>query len=103
MLEVTPLAAQKLTGLRAADPAHRYVRLYVAGGGCCGVRFALAFDDSASPEDTVLERGGIPLAIDPVSLPHVEGATIDYVDELAGGGFVVDAPSAKGGGCACGR
>ncbi|HUG56200.1 MAG TPA: iron-sulfur cluster assembly accessory protein [Candidatus Limnocylindrales bacterium] len=103
MLEVTPLAAEKLTGLRAADPAHRYVRVYVAGGGCCGVRFALAFDEAARPDDTVLERGGIPLAIDPVSLPHVEGATIDYVNEPAGEGFVVDSPSAGGGGCACGR
>lgn len=103
MIEVTPLAAEKLSGLRSADPAHKFVRLYVAGGGCCGVRFALAFDDSSSPEDTVIERSGIPVAIDPVSLSHAEGATIDYVDELAGGGFVVDAPGAKGGGCACGR
>ena len=102
MIELTPIAAEKLQALRAADPSHQVLRLYVAGKSCCRVSYGLAFDVSADPDDTVQEHSGIPVAIDPQSFPAVDGSTIDFVDALTGGGFVVRNPNA-GGGCACGR
>ncbi len=102
MIELTPLAAEKLQSLRAADPTHQVLRLYVAGKSCCKVNYGLAFDVAADPEDTVMERLGIPLVVDPASLAAVDGSTIDFVDALSGGGFVVRNPN-SGGGCACGR
>ncbi len=102
MIDLPPLAAEKLQALRAADPTHQVLRLYVAGQSCCKVSYGLAFDVSADPGDTVMERAGIPVAVDPLSLPVVDGSTIDFVDAVAGGGFVVRNPNA-GGGCACGR
>ena len=102
VLELTPLAVERLRDLRAADPANNVLRVYVAGKSCCGVQYALAFDEGATAGDTTVELAGIPLAVDAASLPYVRGATIDFVDSLMGGGFMVRNPAATGGGCACG-
>lgn len=102
MIELTSVAADKLRELRGDDPAKAIVRLYVSGKSCCATQYGLAFDKGADPQDTVTELQGIPLAIDPLSAPHCEGATIDFVDSDAGAGFFVRGAS-TGGGCACGR
>lgn len=101
MIEFTPLAAEKLQGLRAADPANAVLRVAVAGKGCCGYSYSLGFEEAADTTDAVFKSSGIPVAVDPESLPHVQGTTIDFVDALVGGGFTVKNPS-QGGGCACG-
>ena len=104
MIELTPLAAEKLTGIMSKDPAQRVLRVYVAGQSCCGYQYGLALDGARLPDDAVVERAGIEVAVDPDSLPYVEGATIDFVDALMGGGFTVRNPRIdSGGGCACGR
>lgn len=103
MIELTPLAVERLRDLRAADPANNVLRVYVAGKSCCGVQYALAFDDASGADDTTATLAGIPLAVDADSLPYVRGATIDFVDSLMGGGFMVRNPAAQGGGCACGK
>jgi iron-sulfur cluster assembly accessory protein len=104
VIELTPLAAEKLSGLLAQSPAQRVLRVYVAGQSCCGFQFGLALDEARLPDDAVVERAGIEVAVDPDSLPYVEGATIDFVDALMGGGFTVrNAKLDSGGGCACGR
>lgn len=102
MVELTPVAAEKLNEIRAGDPSHRIVRVYVKGKSCCGYAYGLALDDAAAEDDTVIERDGVTIAVDPQSLPYVEGATIDHVDALMGGGFTVR-NDALGSGCACGR
>lgn len=102
MIEVTDVAATKLNELRGDDPAKAVLRLYVMGKSCCATRYGLAFDEHADPEDSVMKVRGIPVAVDPVSAPHCDGATIDFVDAPTGAGFVVRGAS-TGGGCACGR
>ena len=103
MIEITPLAAEKLAGLIAGAPTQRVLRVYVAGRGCCAVQYGLALDEAPLPGDAVVQRSGIDVAVDPESLPHVEGATIDFVDALVGGGFMVRSAKSESGGCACGR
>ena len=111
VIDLTPLAAEKLTGLIAANPERRYLRVFVSGRSCSGVRYGLALDEGPLPDDAVLQRSGVAVTIDPDSLPFVEGATIDFVDAELGGGFTVRNPAAEsaetgggcGGGCACGR
>ena len=104
MIEVTAAAAEKLRAIRGDDPARAYLRLWVAGRSCCGYRYSLAFDEATADGDSVVEQGGIPVAIDAESGPYCEGATIDYIDESNGpGGFLVTNEKLGGGGCSCGR
>ncbi|MGH2499170.1 MAG: HesB/IscA family protein [Candidatus Limnocylindria bacterium] len=103
MIEITPAAVERLHGLRGADPRRPVLRVYVAGRSCCGYSYGMAFDEASDERDTVVERAGLRLAVDPESLPYLKGATIDYVDALVGGGFMVRQGSVDaGGGCACG-
>lgn len=103
MIELTPVAAEKLSGLMRDNPAQRVLRVYVAGKSCCSYQYGLALDEATLPDDAVVQRAGIDVAIDPDSLPFLQGATIDFVDALMGGGFTVRNPSVDGGGCACGK
>ena len=107
MIELTPVAAEKLTAIRASDPSHGVLRLYVAGrAGCSGYRYGLAFDTEAQEQDTVVERLGIPVVIDPTTLELARGSTIDFITNENGEGFVVNTPDTGGGcggGCACGK
>lgn len=103
MIELTPIAAEKLSGLMAQNPAQRVLRVYVAGKSCCSYQYGLALDEASLPDDAVVQRAGIDVAIDPDSLPLLQGATVDFVDALMGGGFTVRNPSLDGGGCACGK
>jgi len=77
------------------------LRVFVEGGGCCGgVGFGLAFD-TAQEGDVRLERSGLSVVIDPMSLPYVNGVTIDFVNTPEVQGFKVSAPPMpkSGGGC----
>lgn len=86
------------------------LRVYVAGGGCCGVNFGMALDNNFRDSDTVLEANGVKVVVDEVSIDYLRGATIDFVnDPVRGAGFAVDSPNAKGHehahgeeGCGCG-
>ena len=86
------------------------LRVYVAGGGCCGVNFGMALDNNIRDVDTTFEAGGVQVVVDEVSIDYLRGATIDFVnDPVRGAGFAVDSPHAKGHshehgeeGCACG-
>ena len=84
------------------------LRVYVAGGGCCGVNFGMALDNNFRDVDTTFEANGVKIVVDEVSIDYLRGASIDFVnDPVRGAGFAVDSPNAKGhehgeGGCACG-
>jgi iron-sulfur cluster assembly accessory protein len=86
------------------------LRVYVAGGGCCGVNFGMALDNNIRDVDTTFEANGVQVVVDEVSIDYLRGATIDFVnDPVRGAGFAVDSPMAKGhshehgeGGCGCG-
>lgn len=89
------------------------LRVYVAGGGCCGVNFGMALDNNIRDVDTIFEDNGVKVVVDEVSIDYLRGAKIDFVnDPVRGAGFAVDSPSAKShshehgehseGGCGCG-
>ena len=89
------LAERKLEGYA--------LRVYVAGGGCCGVNFGMALDNNFRDVDTTFDLNGIKVVVDEVSIDYLRGASIDYVnDPVRGAGFAVDSPNAKGGECSCG-
>lgn len=78
------------------------LRVYVAGGGCSGLQYGMALDDSSMDGDTLVENSGIRVLIDAESLGFIQGAEIDYVDSLMGAGFTVNNPNAVSS-CSCGH
>jgi len=86
------------------------LRVYVAGGGCCGVNFGMALDNNIRPVDQTFEANGVQLVVDEASMDYLRGATIDFVnDPERGAGFAVNSPEGHSekhqhgeGECACG-
>lgn len=102
MLNLTPAAAAKVKDFaeQNAEFQGKAFRVFVEGGGCSGFRYAFVFDDRA-PDDATWEVEGVEVALDPVSTQYLRGATVDFIDDLRGSGFVVTNPNAKTS-CGCG-
>lgn len=101
--KVTPRAFARLAEINDGAPDGRpgqALRVAVAGGGCSGFQYNIRMDDAAE-DDLVLEAGGQRVLVDPVSLPFLAGATIDWSDELIGARFTIDNPNASSS-CGCG-
>jgi iron-sulfur cluster assembly accessory protein len=99
---LTPSAAAKARALleREGNP-EMVLRIAVQPGGCSGLRYELFFDDRTLDGDAVVEFDTVGLAIDRMSKPYLDGATIDFVDTIEKQGFTIDNPNA-GNSCACG-
>ena len=77
------------------------LRVFVSGGGCSGFQYGFTFEDTVNDDDTQVERDGVVLLIDPMSLQYLTGAEIDYQDSLQGSQFVIRNPNATTT-CGCG-
>ena len=77
------------------------LRIAVQPGGCSGLRYQLFFDERALDGDVVKDFGGVNVVVDRMSVPYLNGATIDFVDTIEKQGFTIDNPNATGS-CACG-
>lgn len=99
--KVTPRAFARLAEINGASDAPRALRIAVEGGGCSGFQYDMTLEEAATTDDIVLEGAGQRVLIDPVSLPFLENATIDFTDELIGARFVVVNPNATSS-CGCG-
>lgn len=103
MIEITEPAR---TAIKAAiDGAGQPVaglRVMVQYGGCAGLKYGMALELEAQPDDAVVVAGEVTVLIDPESQPHLTGTTIDFVSGLEGSGFVFDNPNAKSS-CGCGK
>src|SRR3981189_2858287 len=77
------------------------LRIAVQPGGCAGLRYQLFFDDRSLDGDLIADFGGVMLAVDRMSAPYVQGASIDFVDTIEKQGFTIDNPTATGS-CASG-
>lgn len=77
------------------------LRVFISGGGCSGFQYGFTFDENMNEDDTVIERGGVKLLIDPMSMQYLMGAEIDYTEDLQGAQFVIRNPNASTT-CGCG-
>ena len=78
------------------------LRIYIAGGGCSGFKYGMAVDTEPAADDKVYEYGDLKVFVDSMSLPHLQGCHVDYVDDaLLGQGFKIDNPNAVST-CGCG-
>ena len=103
MVTLTANAAEKLGGIleqKGIAETHG-LRVFVKGGGCGGMQYGMTFDDQTRDSDQIYEQHGMRVLVDDVSLFYIDGASIDYVDNLMGGGFHIDNPQAVSS-CGCG-
>jgi iron-sulfur cluster insertion protein len=77
------------------------LRVFVSGGGCSGFQYGFTFDESINEDDTVMEKNGVTLLIDPMSFQYLVGAEIDYQESIEGAQFVIKNPNAVTT-CGCG-
>jgi iron-sulfur cluster insertion protein len=77
------------------------LRVFVQGGGCSGFQYGFTFDEIVNEDDTRMEKNGVSLLIDAMSLQYLVGAEIDYKDDLEGAQFVIRNPNATTT-CGCG-
>jgi iron-sulfur cluster insertion protein len=77
------------------------LRVFVTGGGCSGFQYGFTFDEAVSEDDTSMEKNGVTLLIDPMSLQYLGGAEIDYQEGIEGAQFVIKNPNATST-CGCG-
>lgn len=77
------------------------LRVYVAGGGCSGFQYGFTFDENTEEGDAAMEKNGVTLVVDPMSVQYLMGAEIDYVEGIEGAQFVIRNPNATTT-CGCG-
>jgi len=77
------------------------LRVFVTGGGCSGFQYGFTFDEEVADDDTMMEKNGVTLLIDPMSYQYLAGAEIDYTEGLEGSQFVIRNPNATST-CGCG-
>jgi len=97
--EAASSKAKALLDQEGRDDMH--LRIAVQPGGCAGLRYQLFFDDRSLDGDLFRDFNGLKVAVDRMSAPYVQGATIDFVDTIDKQGFTIDNPNATGS-CACG-
>jgi iron-sulfur cluster assembly accessory protein len=97
-ISLTTAASEAIKNILAERNLEGYaLRVYVAGGGCCGVNFGMALDNNIRDVDAIFEANGVQVVVDEVSIDYLRGAKIDFVnDPVRGAGFAVDSPNAKG-------
>jgi iron-sulfur cluster assembly accessory protein len=96
--------AQKAIGrfIRGAESPVQGLRISVTGGGCSGMQYGLALEESPNNDDTIIDVDGLKLFVDPYSAPMLNGVTVDFLDSMEGSGFKFDNPNAKAS-CGCGN
>jgi len=77
------------------------LRVFVTGGGCSGFQYGFTFDEAINEDDTSMQKNGVTLLIDPMSLQYLVGAEIDYQENAEGAQFVIKNPNATST-CGCG-
>ncbi len=101
-LEFTEAAASKVKFLIAdEDNPELKLRVYITGGGCSGFQYGFTFDDKINDGDMTIEKQGVSLVVDPMSLQYLVGGCVDYTEGLEGSRFIVTNPNAKTT-CGCG-
>ena len=100
-MTLSPSAAARVAIIAGKQGKPAILRLSVEGGGCSGFQYKFGLADEAEGDDLVVERDGVRLVVDAVSLDLLTGSEVDYVESLGGSAFKVTNPNAASG-CGCG-
>ncbi len=95
-------AAKKVGSLIAEEGNDNLkLRVYISGGGCSGFQYGFTFDEEVADDDTQVENDGVTVLVDVMSIQYLNGAEIDYKEDLSGAQFVIRNPNASTT-CGCG-
>ncbi|MFA9230421.1 MAG: HesB/IscA family protein [Microgenomates group bacterium] len=98
--KVTDRAFDRLAEIGELTGESKALRVAVDGGGCSGFQYDIRLDEPAV-DDLIIQKNGLMVLIDQISLPFLQNATIDFTDELIGARFVIENPNASSS-CGCG-
>jgi iron-sulfur cluster assembly accessory protein len=103
VINVSSIAASKIAELLSEENKQDSgLRVFVQGGGCSGFQYGLMIEDGPGATDQVFQSNGVKLYVDPISVRYLKGAEVDFVDNVAGGGFTIRNPNAVST-CGCGQ
>ncbi len=100
-LTITDRAAQRIGEILKTEPSGAILRLSVLGGGCSGFQYKFDVENTKADDDQAIERNGVTMLVDSVSLQYLAGSEVDFVEDLIGASFKVNNPQAKAS-CGCG-
>lgn len=101
-VSLTGAASDKVRNLLAQEGRDDLrLRIAVQPGGCSGLIYQLYFDERVLDGDATVDFGGVEVIVDKMSVPYLDGASIDFEDTIQKQGFTIDNPNAEGS-CACG-
>jgi iron-sulfur cluster assembly accessory protein len=100
-ISLSPSAAARVAAIATRQGKAPILRLSVEGGGCAGFQYRFGLADEIEAEDLAVNRDGVTLVVDQVSLDLVRGSMVDFVESLGGAAFQVTNPNAASG-CGCG-
>ena len=98
---VTDRATQKIAAILSKEAPGAMLRVSVEGGGCSGFQYKFDVERDRADDDVTIDRGGVTLLVDSVSLQYLAGSEIDFVDDLIGASFKVNNPNVTAS-CGCG-
>jgi iron-sulfur cluster insertion protein len=87
--------------LQEEGNAEAGLRVFVQGGGCSGMQYGFTLETEQNEDDFVIEQHGVKYIVDAMSMQYLEGAVIDYKEDLQGANFMITNPNAQTS-CGCG-
>ena len=102
MIKITDNAVAKIKDIIAEEnnPAIK-LRVFVQGGGCSGMQYGFTHDEETAEDDWDLDFDGVKVLVDSASGQYLQGAVVDYKDDIMGATFSISNPNAQTT-CGCG-
>lgn len=101
MITLTESAQEKIKEVLADESPESRLRMYVQGGGCAGFSYGFTIDDEQNEDDFEIPTSSQSVLVDSMSLQYLQGAVVDYVEDLQGSRFSIKNPQAQST-CGCG-
>jgi len=101
MLTITDRAYKQIESVMLEENTTDALRVFVQGGGCSGFNYGFTFDHQQADDDFVMEKNGVKVFVDAMSMQYLQGAEIDYKRDLTAAQFVIRNPNAVNT-CGCG-
>lgn len=90
---ITDIAAAKIEMLILENVVDKFLRIYIEGGGCAGFVFKFAFANEPGDDDTIIHHKHIAVIVDGITAQYLDGATLDYFEEVMGSSFNISNPN----------